>query len=444
MTKRLFLTLVSCVLLISTSMAQIPKEAFPLTNSLSKLWSNGKTEKAVESSLKLYDLYSPMFIDRIHHTLAQHIKDDPNLYALKYLEQVSLKNNEEVNRIIAPIYLWSRAVNTKEQGGLTKIISELDALLSDNSDYKSNAERYGLLIIQELANKKAIDNKKAEKFTLKIISTLEKYPNIENVVSDRKEAEKRAWHRFLLAYSYDYLYSNVSKKEEYLKKASDYSPDLGDRLNKSAYFYDAALLTGNPRQIGYKGKYKNYLVANNRKDEALKLQSNITFAYPSNENINSLKGMYELTDKNEDFDAYWEKFVDSMGKPVPTVKVQFDGEELDLAQKSKCWRYIDVWGTWCGPCKRELPELQALFVENSTDSNSKLKIYTFSYCSKDLKGFMSKNKYTFPVSEIDKEVNDSFEVAGYPTKILITPSGNYIKIPFGVNWKMYIKNYTLM
>lgn len=57
---------------------------------------------------------------------------------------------------------------------------------------------------------------------------------------------------------------------------------------------------------------------------------------------------------------------------------------------------------------------------------------------------MTENNYTFPVSEIDKQTNDLFEVSGYPTKILISPDGNFIKIPFGVDWKTYIKNYTLM
>jgi hypothetical protein len=79
-----------------------------------------------------------------------------------------------------------------------------------------------------------------------------------------------------------------------------------------------------------------------------------------------------------------------------------------------------------------------------TKTNFNLKIYTFSYRSQNLKHFMDTNNYTFPVSEIDKHTCDLFEVTGYPTKILISPEGNYIKIPYGVDWKMYIKNYTLM
>jgi hypothetical protein len=91
-----------------------------------------------------------------------------------------------------------------------------------------------------------------------------------------------------------------------------------------------------------------------------------------------------------------------------------------------------------------LPELQSLYSANQQVKNSKLKIYSFSFGSQNLSDFMSENKYTFPVSEIDKQTNDLFEVSEYPTKILISPKGNFIKIPFGVDWKTFIKNYTLM
>ncbi len=74
--------------------------------------------------------------------------------------------------------------------------------------------------------------------------------------------------------------------------------------------------------------------------------------------------------------------------------------------------------------------------------NPQLKIFTFSFESENLEDFMNENNYTFPVSEIDKPTNDLFEVSEYPTKMLISPKGNFIKLPYGVNWKTYIKNYT--
>jgi len=442
--KKLILTLTINLLILSTNLAQIPPEAFPLTNSLSGLWRNGEIDKAIESSLELYRLYPPMFIDRIHDTLAQQLEDDSNHYGLTYLELLLKKENQEINEIIAPIYLWSKAIVAKEEQELTSIKQELKNLQKDSSNYESKLERYSLLILNELDSKNATDNEYQVEIIIKNISSLKTYPNIIQIVTDRKESEKRAWHRYLIAYSYDYLYSNVSNKEEYLKEASDYSPDLNDRLNKSAFFYDAALLTGNARQIGFKSKYQKYLVDNNRKSEALDLLSEITFGEPSDYNLNSLKELHKITQNDKTFNIYWESYIHNKGKTAPQIKIQFEKEMLDLTKKTESWIYIDVWGTWCSPCRKELPELQSLYSENQQVKNSKLKIYTFSFGSQNLSDFMTENNYTFPVSEIDKQTNDLFEVSGYPTKILISPEGNFIKIPSGVDWKTYIKNYTLM
>jgi thiol-disulfide isomerase/thioredoxin len=443
MEKRI-LTLLISLTLVSSIFAQIPKEAFDLTNSLSGLWHNGEIDKAIESSVELYRLYPPMFIERIHNTLAQQIEDDSKQYRLKYLEKLYNKNNNEINEIITPIYLWSKTINSKDKSELESITKELNSLLGDSSNYESRAERYCLLIIKELVIKNSIDDKTKKELIKRNIKNIETYSFLVDIPSNRKESEKRAWNRYILAYNYDYLYSNLKNKEKYLRLASEYSPDLNDRLNKSAYFYDAALLNGNTKQFGFKPKYQKYLANANRETEALDLLSEIAFGNPAKQNIESLQEYYIKTQGGVEFKTYWENYIHKKGKAVPEVTIKFENEELDLSKKANNWIYIDVWGTWCRPCRKELPELQSFYLANQEFQNSNLKIYSFSFGSQNLSDFMTENKYTFPVSEIDKNTNDLFEVSGYPTKILITPGGNYIKIPFGVNWKMYIKNYTLM
>lgn len=442
--NRLLMTLTISLFLLNLCLGQIPKKAFPLTNSLSDLWHNGETEKAIESSMELYRLYPPMFIERIHNTLAQQLQNDSKLYGQKYLEQLLLKKNDEISNIISPIYLWSKSINAKDENDLKEILEELNSILRDSSNYKSKTERYCLLILQELDKKNTLDVKTKEKILQKNINNLEAYPYINKVMVGRSEGEKRAWHRYLLAYSYNYLYTIKPNAAEYLKKASDYSPDLNDRQYKHAYFYDAALLTGNTREFGFQSKYQKYLVENNRNSDALALLSDIAFGNPSDYNIKTLREFYEKLKYSNPFSDYWTNYIHEKGKPVPKLKIQFEKEELDLTKEPNNWIYIDVWGTWCSPCREELPALQSFFDENTKSSNSKLKVYTFSFGSQNLLEFMTENKYTFPVSEIDKQTNDLFEVSGYPTKILISPQGNFIKIPFGVDWKIYIKNYTMM
>lgn len=423
--------------------AKIPKEAFLLTNSLSDLWNNGETEKAIETSLKLFRLYPPFFIERIHNTLAQQLQDkDRNRNGSVFLKKIYFKNNKEINKIIRPIFVWDKVLNTNNQDSLAIVINDFRKILKDSSNYKSQTERYGLLILKELDFKKFDDSNMKKELLLKIISNLESYPYIKEDVFDRKASEIRAWNRYLLAYSYYCLYSKFDKKEEYLLKASDYSPDENDQQVKNAYFYDAALLTGNVKQFGYKEEYLKYLKINKKTQQVLNLLTEITFNEPTDIKIKELRNYYNGLSLSKSFNEYWFKYINLKSKSVPQV-IQEKGV-LDLSNKHGAWIFIDIWGTWCSPCRKELPDLQALYVENSLNKNSKLQIYTFSYNSQGLSKFMKDNKYSFPVVEIDKQINDAFNVLGYPTKILITPEGNYLKIPFNVNWKMYIRGYCLM
>ena len=442
--RRVVITWLVGVLMIGSTFAQIPKEAFDLTNSLSGLWHSGETDKAVETSLELYRLHPPMFIDRIHNTLAQQMVSDSKQHGLTYLEKLYRVGNVEINEIIAPVLLWSRSMLATDQAELRTIAIEMDALFGDSSSYVSCAERYGLLLIQELEKRNAIDVEAKGEWLKQTIKRIETYPFLDAVPSKRDEAESRAWHRYLLAYSYFQLYSMEPSQEAYLKKASDYSPDLNDRLNKSAYFYDAGLLTGNPNHVGYKSVYQSFLIANNRQEEALDLLCEIVFGEPTDANVAALRSFYASTKKEASFAAFWEEYVHKQGKAVPKVKLKFEKEVLNLPHKTGSWIYMDVWGTWCGPCRRELPELQELYAANQQVSDSKVRIYTLSYFSQNLSDFMTENKYTFPVCEIDQKINDLFEVSGYPTKILITPGGHFIKMPFGVDWRMYLKNYVLL
>jgi hypothetical protein len=55
--------------------------------------------------------------------------------------------------------------------------------------------------------------------------------------------------------------------------------------------------------------------------------------------------------------------------------------------------------------------------------------------------YMTTKKYSFPVAMSDNKIEKLFKVPGYPTKILITPTGKYITVPFGIDWVSFVNNY---
>jgi len=443
--KKTVIALIVSVILTGIAKAQTPLEAFPLVNSLTDLWSSGKTEAAIDSSIRLYTIYPPLLIELIHTELSQLLKDDRFFYnANDYLESLIKKNNQGINRIVKPLYLWSKTIHDSDRVQLKKTFDELTQVLGDSSDYELKTESYALLMLNEPTVQKLIDKDSRDSLLHKIVRNLETYPNLNLQVKGRKVLEERAWNRYLLAYSYYMRYTFFDRQEEYLMKASKYSPDEQDVQVKYAYFYDAALLTGNVRQFGFQKEYLNYLTGNHRTQEVLAMFAEITFNSPSDENLKTLKDMYVLENSQVSFKEYWHQYINQKGKKVPSLKIEFAEGTLDLTKNRDYWVYIDVWGTWCSPCVEELPTLQEFFMKNNQRSNPVLKIYTFSFSSPNRVTFMKDKHFTFPVFEIDKKINDDFEVSGYPTKILISPTGNYVKIPFNVDWRMYIKNYCLL
>jgi thiol-disulfide isomerase/thioredoxin len=443
--KKTVIALIFSVILTGIAKAQVPGEAFPLVNSLNDLWSSGKTEAAIDASIRLYTIYPPLLIEIIHTSLSQSVKQDSFYYnANDYLEALIKKNNQGITRIVKPLYLWSKTIHDSDRVQLNRTFNEMAQVLGDSSDYESKAESYALLMLNEPTVQKLIDKDSRDILLHKIVRNLETYPNLDLQVKGRKELEERAWSRYLLAYSSYMRYTLFDRKEEYLIKASKYSPDEQDVQVKYAYFYDAFLLTGNVKQIGFQKEYLNYLTENHRTREVLAILSEITFNSPSDENLKTLKDMCVLENSQVSFKEYWHQYINQKGKKVPSLKIEFAEGTLDLTKNRDYWVYIDVWGTWCSPCVKELPTLQEFFMKNNQRSNPVLKIYTFSFSSPNRVTFMKDKHFTFPVFEIDKKINDDFEVSGYPTKILISPTGNYVKIPFNVDWRMYIKNYCLL
>ena len=92
--------------------------------------------------------------------------------------------------------------------------------------------------------------------------------------------------------------------------------------------------------------------------------------------------------------------------------------------------YIDVWATWCGPCKQQIPFLQSLeqkyhgknieFVSISIDQLNMKGAWKNMIAEKKMGGIQ-----LFAGS--DKSFANAYQISGIPRFILIDPQGNIVE-----------------
>ena len=124
------------------------------------------------------------------------------------------------------------------------------------------------------------------------------------------------------------------------------------------------------------------------------------------------------------------RWPDSRGlQALPLVTT--DGTPLDL-QHTERPVFLYFWATWCGPCRVELPEMNAFASKLDSSSRIAFLAVCISDTEKSQSAFMKKNNYTFP-GGLDKDgsIAGSYFIQGIPTSILISPDGKIEKIRVG-------------
>jgi thiol-disulfide isomerase/thioredoxin len=94
-----------------------------------------------------------------------------------------------------------------------------------------------------------------------------------------------------------------------------------------------------------------------------------------------------------------------------------NGKQWTLADLKGKTTLINVWATWCGPCREELPQVQALYQKLAERKD--FQLVTLNVDSERLlvEPFLKKNNYSFPVIYADWDYLDSFVQKAWGTGI---------------------------
>ena len=138
----------------------------------------------------------------------------------------------------------------------------------------------------------------------------------------------------------------------------------------------------------------------------------------------------------EGIKQYYKTIVESSkmnGSPSPSFDYDnYAGGKTKLEDFRGKYVYIDVWATWCGPCRQEIPFLKKteekyhnkniVFVSISIDKLKDLEKWKTMIKEKELGGVQ-----IFADNDWNSKFVQDYKITGIPRFILIDPQGNIVK-----------------
>jgi peroxiredoxin len=97
------------------------------------------------------------------------------------------------------------------------------------------------------------------------------------------------------------------------------------------------------------------------------------------------------------------------------------GDSLKLSQFRGKFVMLDFWGTWCAPCRREIPNLIKVYNKFSRDELIVVGLAKDKAAS--LAAYIKEKKIPYPNALVSEKIIKEYGVSAFPTTFLIGPEG---------------------
>ena len=116
----------------------------------------------------------------------------------------------------------------------------------------------------------------------------------------------------------------------------------------------------------------------------------------------------------------------AIGEPIPDTELAtLDGEGTGSVSDYRGeWVLVNVWASWCDPCREESPALQRFYEEHRDQNFTVLGIDSRDVSSEGL-AFVEEFGLTYPqLHDSEGDIPDDYGMTGFPESFLIDPEGN--------------------
>jgi peroxiredoxin len=109
--------------------------------------------------------------------------------------------------------------------------------------------------------------------------------------------------------------------------------------------------------------------------------------------------------------------------PPPFALPDLDGQSVSLSDFQGKVVVLDLWATWCAPCRAEVPVLVRLYDELRDQGLVVVGIGLDQGGANVLKPFVEANRVTYPVVVGNPDVQSQYGVTGIPATFIIGRDG---------------------
>jgi len=119
-------------------------------------------------------------------------------------------------------------------------------------------------------------------------------------------------------------------------------------------------------------------------------------------------------------------------QPAPELKLNDpDLGPFDLANERGHWVMVHFWASWCGPCRRELPTIQAM---SKQIDHTKLKLVMINTAETDDDDFVFLSTVAPDLNsyrDSDGSITNRWQPRGLPSSFLVDPEGRIQYLALG-------------